>query len=82
MQPMTTALPPDDDPVVTPGPGAGVTVTLVHPYQARKRYVCPGCGGPIKVGEGHYVVIPDEADLRRHWHRACWEGEQRRRKRS
>ena len=54
-------------------------VTLVQPYAARKRYWCPGCGGPIEAGTGHLVVVPEfEPDLRRHWHRGCWHREQRR----
>jgi hypothetical protein len=56
-------------------------VSLVQPYAARKRYLCPGCEGMIEVGEGHLVVVPEHAaDLRRHWHRACWHREQRRRR--
>ncbi len=56
------------------------TVGLVQPYQARKRYVCPGCHGVIEAGEGHLVVVPEHTpDLRRHWHRACWHREWRRR---
>ncbi|MDX1691055.1 MAG: hypothetical protein R3290_08545 [Acidimicrobiia bacterium] len=59
---------------------AGEQVLLVQPYAARKAYVCPGCEGPIPVGEGHLVVVPDDApDLRRHWHRGCWHRERRRR---
>ena len=55
-----------------------VTVSLVQPYAARKVYRCPGCEGTIEIGEGHLVVVPDEApDLRRHWHRACWHRERR-----
>jgi hypothetical protein len=55
-------------------------VTLVQPYQARKHYTCPGCHGTIERGEGHLVVVPEHApDLRRHWHRACWHRERRRR---
>lgn len=55
-------------------------VGLVQPYQARKRYVCPGCQGTIEKGEGHLVVVPEHTpDLRRHWHRACWHRERRRR---
>lgn len=79
----------DPDPAPRPGlaaPPAGdghpepEAVTLVQPYHARKRYVCPGCHGAIEKGEGHLVVVPDRApDLRRHWHRACWDREQRRR---
>jgi len=56
------------------------TVGLVQPYQARKRYACPGCHGIIEAGEGHLVVVPEHTpDLRRHWHRACWHREWRRR---
>jgi len=55
-------------------------VGLVQPYQARKRYLCPGCEGTIEMGEGHFVVVPDHTpDLRRHWHRGCWHRERRRR---
>ena len=43
-------------------------------YQAAKDYVCPGCNRIIPAGTGHYVVVPVEAsDLRRHWHRGCWD---------
>ncbi|GAC1314038.1 MAG: hypothetical protein NVSMB16_10810 [Acidimicrobiales bacterium] len=50
-----------------------VEVRLVHPYQATKRYRCPGCGHAIERGVGHEVVVPlDAPDLRRHWHRPCW----------
>jgi hypothetical protein len=53
--------------------GLTETVVPVQPHQARKRYTCPGCQGPIEPGTFHVVVIPDEAvDLRRHWHRGCW----------
>jgi len=56
------------------------SVGLVQPYQARKRYLCPGCQGYIEMGEGHLVVVPEHSpDLRRHWHRACWHRERRRR---
>jgi hypothetical protein len=52
----------------------GVTVRRVQPYEATKTYVCPGCNREIKPGIGHYVVVPDDApDLRRHWHRSCWD---------
>jgi hypothetical protein len=58
-------------------------VTLVQPHAARKRYLCPGCEGFIEAGEGHLVVVPEhQAELRRHWHRACWHQEKRRRGRS
>ena len=55
-------------------------VRLVHPYQATKRYLCPGCNQEIEPGVGHYVVVPPDApELRRHWHRPCWEARDRRR---
>jgi hypothetical protein len=56
-------------------------VSLVQPYAARKRYLCPGCEGFIAPGEGHLVVVPEHApDLRRHWHHGCWFREQRQRR--
>jgi hypothetical protein len=49
-------------------------VRFLHPFQATKRYVCPGCTHEIRPGTGHVVVVPVEApDLRRHWHKPCWE---------
>ncbi|MCU0274940.1 MAG: hypothetical protein MUE34_17080 [Acidimicrobiales bacterium] len=49
-------------------------VRFLQPYQAVKRYLCPGCHRDIPPGLGHVVVVPLEApDLRRHWHRGCWE---------
>lgn len=57
-----------------------VTVRFLHPFQATKHYRCPGCGHGIEPGLGHYVVVPvDAPDLRRHWHRSCWEQRARRR---
>lgn len=54
-------------------------VNVIQPYQARKVYICPGCGGDILPGVGHLVVIPEhEPELRRHWHRGCWFKEARR----
>ena len=56
-----------------------VEVRRVQPYQARKSYRCPGCDQDIAPGTGHVVVIPKEApDLRRHWHRGCWDARHRR----
>lgn len=50
-----------------------VEVRRVQPYEATKRYVCPGCLGDIEPGTGHVAVVPVAApDLRRHWHHACW----------
>ena len=57
-----------------------VDVRAVQPYQATKTYTCPDCNRAIAPGTGHIVVVPNAApDLRRHWHRACWD--QRRRPR-
>jgi hypothetical protein len=62
-------------------PGLGeVEVRRIQPYQATKRYRCPGCNGDIEPGQGHYGVVPlAAADLRRHWHYACWDNRTRRR---
>ena len=60
--------------------GDDYEVRRVQPYQARKRYVCPGCNQDIPPGLGHLVAVPLAApDLRRHWHRACWAFRSRRR---
>ncbi len=58
-------------------------VRFVQPYQATKRYTCPSCNQVIEEGIGHYVVIPKRApDLRRHWHRGCWERREYQRQRA
>jgi hypothetical protein len=57
-----------------------IEVRRVQPYQAVKRYLCPGCHGEIAPQLGHYVVVPlDTPEDRRHWHYACWEFRDRRR---
>lgn len=62
---------PDERDSATLGP---LQIRRVQPYEAHKDYSCPGCGRTIMRGTGHYVVVPDEApDLRRHWHRGCWD---------
>jgi hypothetical protein len=59
-----------------------VEVRHVQPYQATKRYRCPGCDHEIEPGVGHEVVVPlDAPDLRRHWHTPCWAATVRRRER-
>lgn len=61
-------------------PGGGFEVRRIQPYEARKRYVCPGCNQDIEPGVGHLVVVPPgAADRRRHWHHACWAFRHRRR---
>jgi hypothetical protein len=58
----------------------GVEVRVVHPFEARKQYLCPGCQQDILPGIAHLVVVPLEApDLRRHWHRPCWQKRRTRR---
>ncbi|MBW3573783.1 MAG: hypothetical protein KY450_02815 [Actinobacteria bacterium] len=57
-----------------------VEVRPVQPFQALKRYTCPGCHTDIAPGAGHLVAVPRDApDLRRHWHRPCWSMRARRR---
>lgn len=57
-----------------------VELRRIQPYEATKRYWCPGCNQDIEAGTGHLVVVPIAApDLRRHWHHACWEHRHRRR---
>ncbi len=64
------------DPTLT-GPAE---IRRIHPFQAAKTYICPGCQQDIPPRTGHVVVVPTEApDLRRHWHHACWEHRARRR---
>lgn len=55
-------------------------VRFVQPFEATKSYVCPGCNQELLPGTGHVVAVPvDAPDLRRHWHRPCWEHRERRR---
>ena len=62
--------PPDDE----------VEVHRIQPYEATKRYICPGCNQDIPSGTGHLVAVPTHApDLRRHWHHGCWDHRHRRR---
>ncbi|MCB1017744.1 MAG: hypothetical protein KDB10_21840 [Acidimicrobiales bacterium] len=57
-----------------------VEVRYVQPYDAVKAYVCPGCNRDIPPRTHHVVAVPHGApDLRRHWHKGCWEGRRRRR---
>jgi len=74
MTPLTTAGAPPAANGVDPLLGGPAEVRTVHPFQATKRYRCPGCGHAIEAGTGHLVVVPvDAPDLRRHWHRPCFE---------
>ncbi len=70
MNPDLTANLPDDE----------VEVRFIQPYAATKPYLCPGCNQDITAGTGHMVAVPyADPDLRRHWHRGCWNNRHRRR---
>lgn len=72
---------PKRKPPRTPDPSdtADAEVRFVQPYQATKSYICPGCNQDIPSGMGHLVAVPPDApDLRRHWHRGCWNNRQSR----
>ena len=57
-----------------------IEVRRVQPYEAVKTYLCPGCNQDISPGTGHIVAVPRlDPDLRRHWHRGCWDARRRRR---
>lgn len=63
-----------------PSGGDDVELRRIQPYEATKAYVCPGCHRDIPAGTGHLVAVPRDApDLRRHWHRGCWDHRHRRR---
>ena len=50
-----------------------IETRFIQPDEAVKIYVCPGCGRDIERGVGHIVAVPRLApDLRRHWHKGCW----------
>ena len=67
------------EPVDDPERLGEVEVRFIQSYLARKDYICPNCNRTIPTGTGHYVVVPVEApDLRRHWHRGCWDRRTRR----
>ncbi len=56
-----------------PSAAPNAETRFLQPYQATKTYLCPGCLGDIPRGMGHIVAVPPEdPDLRRHWHRGCW----------
>ena len=47
---------------------------MVQPYRATKLYRCPGCEQEIFPRTMHLVAWPvGHPELRRHWHRSCWE---------
>lgn len=50
------------------------TTRFVSAHEATKTYLCPGCNRDIPPGLSHMVAVPpDDPDLRRHWHRGCWD---------
>jgi hypothetical protein len=60
-------------------PDDEVEVRFIQSYQATKAYLCPGCNREIPAGNAHVVAVPRDApDLRRHWHRGCWDARHRR----
>ena len=62
------------------GPG-GEDFFVAVPRSTEKTYTCPACSREIPGTMQHVVAWPAEhilgqdaaAELRRHWHRACWE---------
>ncbi|MDH3295113.1 MAG: ATP/GTP-binding protein [Acidimicrobiia bacterium] len=65
---------PRTGPPLDPSASDNAEVRFVMAADAVKTYRCPGCNRHIPAGVGHLVAVPPEApDLRRHWHRGCWE---------
>ena len=63
---------PGEGEIVDPSTNQAALCRKVHPFQASKSYICPGCGQEVPAGMGHYVVVPHfDAGWRRHWHEAC-----------
>ena len=59
--------------LLDPSAAPDAETRFLQPYQATKAYLCPGCNREIPAGMGHIVAVPPaEPDLRRHWHRGCW----------
>ena len=79
------------DPVEEAGDGDWV-VRAVTGSATGKTYRCPGCDQEVRPGTPHLVTWPayardsdldpwdtdSAADLRRHWHAACWRARGRR----
>lgn len=63
---------PAEGEILDPATNQAALCRKVHPFQASKSYLCPGCGNDILVGMGHYVVVPHfDPGWRRHWHETC-----------
>ena len=61
-------------------PDGDWVVRTVTGQAATKTYRCPGCDHEVVPGVAHLVVWrTGEPDLRRHWHRPCWQARLRRR---
>jgi hypothetical protein len=59
-------VPSDPSCGIDPSAWGEVEVRAVQPFQATKRYTCPGCGHAIEAGTGHLVAVPTAApELRR-----------------
>ena len=57
-------------------PDGDWVVRLVPGPSTVKAYRCPGCDQEIPAGTPHLVAWPaltPGLDMRRHWHRACWQ---------
>ena len=61
-------------PMFDPSAVEDAEIRFVMSGEATKAYRCPGCNRDIPPAMGHLVAVPpDEPDLRRHWHRGCWQ---------
>ena len=50
-----------------------IETRFIQPYEAVKIYVCRVVAEILEEGVGHIVAVPRLApDLRRHWHKGCW----------
>jgi hypothetical protein len=67
-------------PVTVSGADGDWQMRMVSGDAAVKTYRCPGCQQEIQPGVPHVVAWrPGEPELRRHWHRPCWQARDRRR---
>jgi hypothetical protein len=67
-------------PTIESAPDGDWHVRSISGAAAAKTYRCPGCDQEIPTGVAHVVAWRvGEEDLRRHWHRPCWQARDRRR---